>query len=71
MDPLIDKMEKEHLETGKQVIAGICAMAKKSNSKPMREILARLDEFEYITTIVFPEEVILKVSKHLVEFLCI
>ncbi|KAI9562725.1 hypothetical protein GHT06_010179 [Daphnia sinensis] len=53
-------MEKEHLDTGKQVVAGICAMAKKSNSKPMREILARLDEFDYIKTIIFPEETILK-----------
>ena len=54
MDPLVDIMEKEHLDTGKQVVAGICAMAKKSNSKPMREILARLDEFDYIKTIIFP-----------------
>ena len=61
MDPLVDIMEKEHLDTGKQVVAGICAMAKKSNSKPMREILARLDEFDYIKTIIFPEETILKV----------
>ncbi len=62
MDPLVDIMEKEHLDTGKQVVAGICAMAKKSNSKPMREILARLDEFDYIKTIIFPEETILKVN---------
>lgn len=45
----------------KKVIVGICAMAKKSNSKPMREILTRMEEFEYIKTIIFPEEVILKV----------
>lgn len=32
----------------KQVIVGICAMEKKSQSKPMREILNRLEEFEYI-----------------------
>lgn len=43
----------------KRVIVGICAMAKKSQSKPMREILTRLSEFEYIETLVFPEEVIL------------
>ncbi|XP_032790901.1 inositol hexakisphosphate and diphosphoinositol-pentakisphosphate kinase 2 isoform X1 [Daphnia magna] len=60
LDPLLGRMEKEHLDTGKQVVAGICAMAKKSNSKPMREILARLDEFDYIKTIIFPEETILK-----------
>lgn len=32
----------------KQVIVGICAMEKKSQSKPMKEILSRLEEFEYI-----------------------
>ena len=34
-------------------------MAKKSQSKPMKEILTRLEEFELIRTIIFPEEVIL------------
>lgn len=48
--------------TGKKVIVGICAMGKKSNSKPMREILTRMEEFEYITTTIFSEEVILKVN---------
>lgn len=61
----MDRMDKEHLDTGKQVVAGICAMAKKSNSKPMKEILARLDEFDYIKTIIFPEETILKVNTSL------
>ncbi|XP_015116691.1 inositol hexakisphosphate and diphosphoinositol-pentakisphosphate kinase 2 isoform X16 [Diachasma alloeum] len=45
---------------GKQVLVGICAMAKKSQSKPMKEILTRLEEFEYIKILVFGEEVILK-----------
>ncbi|KAI4467915.1 diphosphoinositol pentakisphosphate kinase [Holotrichia oblita] len=45
---------------GKQVVVGVCAMAKKSQSKPMKEILTRLQEFEYIKIIVFPEEVILQ-----------
>ncbi|XP_026724682.1 inositol hexakisphosphate and diphosphoinositol-pentakisphosphate kinase 2 isoform X11 [Trichoplusia ni] len=45
---------------GKKVVVGVCAMAKKSQSKPMKEILTRLDEFEYIKMLVFPEEVILK-----------
>ncbi|KAJ4443867.1 hypothetical protein ANN_05654 [Periplaneta americana] len=49
-------------EEGKQVVVGVCAMAKKSQSKPMREILMRLQEFEYLKMVVFPEEVILKVS---------
>ncbi|XP_075548806.1 inositol hexakisphosphate and diphosphoinositol-pentakisphosphate kinase isoform X3 [Dermacentor variabilis] len=51
--------EDEGLAQGKQVLVGICAMAKKSQSKPMKEILTRLEEFEYIKTVVFPEEVIL------------
>ncbi|XP_076240552.1 inositol hexakisphosphate and diphosphoinositol-pentakisphosphate kinase isoform X3 [Calliopsis andreniformis] len=47
---------------GKQVLVGVCAMAKKSQSKPMKEILTRLEEFEYLKIIVFPEKVILKES---------
>lgn len=49
----------------KQVVVGICAMEKKSKSKPMKEILTRLEEFEFICTVIFPEEVILKVIKSL------
>ena len=52
-------------EPGKQVIVGICAMEKKSLSKPMGEILRRLEEFEYIKTLIFPENVILNVSGNL------
>lgn len=44
-------------------------MAKKSESKPMKEILTRLDDFEYIKTIVFPEETILKVMFILIYFI--
>ncbi|XP_052126928.1 inositol hexakisphosphate and diphosphoinositol-pentakisphosphate kinase isoform X14 [Frankliniella occidentalis] len=47
-------------DEGNQVLVGICAMAKKSQSKPMNEILTRLREFEYLKMVVFPEEVILK-----------
>lgn len=46
----------------KQVVVGICAMEKKSGSKPMKEILTRLEEFEFIRTVIFPEDVILKVG---------
>uniref|UniRef100_A0A1L8E5R5 Inositol hexakisphosphate and diphosphoinositol-pentakisphosphate kinase n=1 Tax=Nyssomyia neivai TaxID=330878 RepID=A0A1L8E5R5_9DIPT len=46
--------------SGKQVVVGVCAMAKKSQSKPMKEILTRLQEFEYIKIVVFSEECILK-----------
>ena len=49
-------------EDVRQVVVGICAMEKKSLSKPMREILTRLEEFEYLKTAIFPEEVILNVS---------
>ena len=35
-------------------------MAKKSNSKPMKEILGRLDRFEHIKILIFKEEVILQ-----------
>ncbi|XP_077483160.1 inositol hexakisphosphate and diphosphoinositol-pentakisphosphate kinase isoform X34 [Amblyomma americanum] len=58
-DPEHADSEDESLAPGKQVLVGICAMAKKSQSKPMKEILTRLEEFEYIKTVVFPEEVIL------------
>ena len=42
-----------------KVIVGVCAMEKKTLSKPMKEILTRLEEFEYIKTYIFPEKVIL------------
>lgn len=48
--------------SSKQVVVGICAMEKKSHSKPMNEILTRLEEFEYIHTLIFEEKVILNVS---------
>ena len=47
----------------KAVTVGICAMEKKSLSKPMKEILTRLEEFEYINTTIFPEAIILNVRK--------
>ena len=57
----IDSDGSASSSSGKQVFVGICAMGKKSQSKPMKEILTRLQEFEYLRMIVFPEEVILKV----------
>ena len=44
-----------------QVVVGVCAMEKKTLSKPMKEILTRLEEFEYIKTVIFTEKVILEV----------
>ncbi|KAH8285716.1 hypothetical protein KR044_003142, partial [Drosophila immigrans] len=46
--------------TSKQVVVGICAMAKKTQSKPMKEILTRLGEFEFIKLVTFEENVILR-----------
>uniref|UniRef100_A0A3B3RFT5 Inositol hexakisphosphate and diphosphoinositol-pentakisphosphate kinase n=1 Tax=Paramormyrops kingsleyae TaxID=1676925 RepID=A0A3B3RFT5_9TELE len=43
----------------RQIVVGICSMMKKSKSKPMTQILERLCKFEYITVVIFPEEVIL------------
>ncbi|XP_060764542.1 inositol hexakisphosphate and diphosphoinositol-pentakisphosphate kinase 2 isoform X2 [Neoarius graeffei] len=43
----------------RQIVVGICAMAKKSKSKPMKEILERLCLFKYITVVTFEEDVIL------------
>lgn len=41
-------------------MVGICAMTKKSKSKPMTQILERLCRFHYINVVIFPEEVILE-----------
>ncbi|XP_039979129.1 inositol hexakisphosphate and diphosphoinositol-pentakisphosphate kinase 2 isoform X5 [Xiphias gladius] len=43
----------------RQIVVGICCMMKKSKSKPMTQILERLCRFEYITVVIFPEDVIL------------
>ncbi|XP_068598193.1 inositol hexakisphosphate and diphosphoinositol-pentakisphosphate kinase 2 [Brachionichthys hirsutus] len=43
----------------RQITVGICCMMKKSKSKPMTQILERLCRFEYITVVIFPEDVIL------------
>ncbi|CAK9296273.1 unnamed protein product [Gordionus sp. m RMFG-2023] len=43
----------------KQIIVGVCAMEKKSKSKPMHEILQRLDKFEYISTYIISQNDIL------------
>ncbi|XP_047247030.1 inositol hexakisphosphate and diphosphoinositol-pentakisphosphate kinase 1 [Girardinichthys multiradiatus] len=46
----------------RQIVVGICAMMKKSKSKPMTQILERLCKFDYIDVVIFPEEVILEES---------
>ena len=47
-------------EQKKTYIVGVCAMEKKSSSRPMKEILERLIRFEQIEICVFEESVILK-----------
>ncbi|XP_078286185.1 inositol hexakisphosphate and diphosphoinositol-pentakisphosphate kinase 2 isoform X2 [Rhinoraja longicauda] len=43
----------------RQILVGICAMAKKSKSKPMTQILERLCKFEFISVVIFNEDVVL------------
>ncbi len=47
---------------GKKVIVGVCAMEKKSQSKPMREILARMGEYynDHLEVLIFPEDDIIQ-----------
>jgi inositol hexakisphosphate/diphosphoinositol-pentakisphosphate kinase len=48
-DGYSDSSDEDNYESDKkQVVVGVCAMEKKSQSKPMKEILSRLEEFEYI-----------------------
>uniref|UniRef100_A0AAY4BM10 Inositol hexakisphosphate and diphosphoinositol-pentakisphosphate kinase n=1 Tax=Denticeps clupeoides TaxID=299321 RepID=A0AAY4BM10_9TELE len=54
-----EEEEEEDPSSERQVVVGICSMMKKSKSKPMTQILERLCKFEYITVVIFPEEVIL------------
>ncbi|XP_031420912.1 inositol hexakisphosphate and diphosphoinositol-pentakisphosphate kinase 1 isoform X3 [Clupea harengus] len=51
--------EDEESPSERLIVVGICAMVKKSRSKPMTQIMERLCKFEYITVVIFPEEVIL------------
>ena len=71
MKPLEEEelMEASLTTDRKQVIVGICAMKKKSFSKPMKEILNRLAEFEYLKMIVFEEELLLKLLETRQSFL--
>ncbi|XP_030648209.1 inositol hexakisphosphate and diphosphoinositol-pentakisphosphate kinase 1 [Chanos chanos] len=54
-----EEEEEEDQSAGRQIVVGICSMMKKSKSKPMTQIMERLCKFEYITVVIFPEEVIL------------
>ncbi|XP_039323938.1 inositol hexakisphosphate and diphosphoinositol-pentakisphosphate kinase 2 isoform X14 [Saimiri boliviensis] len=54
-----DDEEEDDSPPERQIVVGICSMAKKSKSKPMKEILERISLFKYITVVVFEEEIIL------------
>uniref|UniRef100_A0A8I3XCB4 Inositol hexakisphosphate and diphosphoinositol-pentakisphosphate kinase n=1 Tax=Callithrix jacchus TaxID=9483 RepID=A0A8I3XCB4_CALJA len=54
-----DDEEEDDSPPERQIVVGICSMAKKSKSKPMKEILERISLFKYITVVVFEEEVVL------------
>ncbi|XP_017650882.1 inositol hexakisphosphate and diphosphoinositol-pentakisphosphate kinase 1 isoform X5 [Nannospalax galili] len=51
--------EEDEMPPEPQIIVGICAMTKKSKSKPMTQILERLCRFDYLTVIILGEDVIL------------
>ncbi|XP_063053661.1 inositol hexakisphosphate and diphosphoinositol-pentakisphosphate kinase 2 isoform X6 [Engraulis encrasicolus] len=51
--------EDDEVYSERLIVVGICAMVKKSKSKPMTQIMERLCKFEYITVVIFPEDVIL------------
>ncbi|XP_077041700.1 inositol hexakisphosphate and diphosphoinositol-pentakisphosphate kinase 1 isoform X6 [Agelaius phoeniceus] len=55
----IEDDEEEESPPERQIVVGICAMTKKSKSKPMTQILERLCKFEYITVVIMGEDVIL------------
>ncbi|XP_030322888.1 inositol hexakisphosphate and diphosphoinositol-pentakisphosphate kinase 2 isoform X1 [Calypte anna] len=58
-DPGEEEEEEYDSPPERQIAVGICSMAKKSKSKPMKEILERLSMFKYITVVIFEEDVIL------------
>ncbi|XP_076877614.1 inositol hexakisphosphate and diphosphoinositol-pentakisphosphate kinase 1 isoform X4 [Brachyhypopomus gauderio] len=58
-DPYDEEEDDDDVSSERQIVVGICSMMKKSNSKPMTQIMERLCKFEYITVVIFPEDVIL------------
>ncbi|XP_018110855.1 inositol hexakisphosphate and diphosphoinositol-pentakisphosphate kinase 2 isoform X8 [Xenopus laevis] len=54
-----EEEDEEATPPERQIVVGICAMNKKSKSKPMTQILERLCKFEYITVVIMSEDVIL------------
>ena len=57
---LMQALDCESVDEERKVILGICAMSKKSHSKPMSEIIRRLrDNFERLEVLVMDEDTIL------------
>ncbi|ESO04589.1 hypothetical protein HELRODRAFT_149890, partial [Helobdella robusta] len=54
-----DDDDDEDNDDGGRIKVGVCAMSKKSHSRPMQEILDRLIRFKHIETFVFDEDTIL------------
>ncbi|KAG9489224.1 hypothetical protein GDO78_005298 [Eleutherodactylus coqui] len=54
--------DEEETPPERQIVVGICAMTKKSKSKPMTQILERLCKFDYITVVIMSEDIILNES---------
>ncbi|XP_042327436.1 inositol hexakisphosphate and diphosphoinositol-pentakisphosphate kinase 1 isoform X2 [Sceloporus undulatus] len=54
-----DEAEGEESPPERQIVVGICAMTKKSKSKPMTQILERLCRFDFIAVVIMGEDVIL------------
>merc|ERR1712166_1335133 len=53
-------MSTDSMTTNRKLVLGICAMAKKTSGKPMREILKRLTKYNDFEIKVFNEEMILE-----------
>ena len=54
-----DEYDTRPEESFDKIIVGVCAMAKKVNSKPMEAILSRLKSYDHFDIIVFTQETIL------------
>ncbi|XP_028926657.1 inositol hexakisphosphate and diphosphoinositol-pentakisphosphate kinase 1 isoform X10 [Ornithorhynchus anatinus] len=54
-----EEEEEEEVPPEPQIVVGICAMTKKSKSKPMTQILERLCRFDYLTVVILGEDIIL------------
>ncbi|XP_078606082.1 inositol hexakisphosphate and diphosphoinositol-pentakisphosphate kinase 2-like isoform X7 [Branchiostoma floridae x Branchiostoma japonicum] len=54
-----EQSQESDYEPDRPIIVGICSMAKKAQSKPMKEICARLEKFKFLRVLVFEETIIL------------